>query len=226
MADSALLIRSHGNRAVEPGSECSFGRSADCDVVIGSADRSVSRIAGVIRSSDGGWEVFNPSSRRPLYRVEEAGLRSVIAVGGVATLRAGSTRIIVVGAVETHVIEVEVSGDGFTAVDVAHGDSDATTIPTFTGNERVAIVALIEGFLLDPPRYEPRPRTYAEAGERLGVPAATIRKRIEHARSKLVDAGVVELEQSDARAALAEFVLATRLIGRGDLALLEGDLPH
>ena len=101
---------------------------------------------------------------------------------------------------------------------------DPETIkPLFTYNEFRAIVAVCSR--ADPsehPRYEPRPRTYAEAAERLELPAATVRKRIENVRQKLVDSGVVELRQPDARLALAEFLLSTpALVTPADLPVLD-----
>jgi hypothetical protein len=52
-----------------------------------------------------------------------------------------------------------------------------------------------------------------------------VRKRIENVREKLVESGIVELRQPDARVALAEFLLSTRIVGPRDLARLDATVP-
>ncbi len=213
-------------RPVSRDAGLTFGRSPGCDLVIGAGDPSVSRTAGHVTWTGASWELHNPSSSRPVYRLEDTGLRTAIPVGGRVSLIDPVTRIAVVGSILTHVVMFEL-GTGSTPVlaDVVPPGTE-TTRPFFSEYEFVAVVALLEGYLLDPPRHEPRPRTYAEAAERLAVPAATVRKRIENVRQKLVESGVVELRQADARVALAEFVLSTRLVTRADLAVLPEVSPR
>ena len=71
----------------------------------------------------------------------------------------------------------------------------------------------------------PEPRTYEEAAQRLGLPATTVRKRIEGIRHVLVEAGVPGLEGGDARRNLSEWLLSNRLITADDLVALEGGSP-
>jgi hypothetical protein len=202
--------------------ELTFGRSPGCDLVIGADDPSISRIAGAVAWSGSIWQVHNRSSSRPIYRVEDTGLRTPIPVDGRLPLVDPVTHIAVVGSILTHVITLEWqrAGDA-TAPTVVTLPGTETTRPLFTRNEFQALVALLEGYLLDLPRHDPRPRTYAEAAERLGVPTATVRKRIERVREKMVESGLVELRQPDARLALAEFLLATRLVTAADLTVLD-----
>jgi hypothetical protein len=212
-------------REIDPPGSLTFGRSADCDVALGTDDASISRIAGEVSWADGAWELRNLSSSRPLHRIEDTGLRTTIPVSGVLALTDPITRIAIVGSIRTHVISFERTRHQATASPAANPtrpvDGDATSRPIFTRKEFLALVALLEGYLQEPPRYEPRPRTYAEAARRLGLPAAAVRKRIENARLKLIESGVVELRQSDARLALAEFLLATRTVRATDLLLLD-----
>ncbi len=206
-----------------------FGRAADCDLIVHPSDRSISRHAGSFEWDGGNWIVTNRSRTRPIFRVDGSGLRAPIGVGEHHALRPGSTRVAITGEALTVELSIQVSGDGTPAAAsfggvaslAATASSEATLLPIITRNERLALVALVEGYLLDHPRYDPQPRTYADAAARLGVPAATVRKRIERIRMKLVECGVVELERADARLTLAEFALATRLVSRADLAELD-----
>ncbi len=198
-----------------------FGRSEECDLRLDVRDSSISRVAGEVSADATTWAVVNRSSTRPLYRIDDTGLRTAIPVGARVALVDPLTNIAIVGSIRTHVVTLELAtprGDRPVAPPARGAE---TTRPIFTPNEFSAVVALLEGYLHDMPRYEPRPRTYAEAAERLGVPAATVRKRIENVREKLVASGVAELRQPDARLALAEFLLSTRIVQPSDLAVLD-----
>jgi hypothetical protein len=210
-------------RAIDPGEVLTFGRSEACDLALGVSDSSVSRVAGEVRFDGATWQVVNRSSSRPLYRIDDTGLRTAIPVGAGLALVDPVTNVAIVGAIRTHVVTLELATPRADRPTPAPAPGEATMRPTFTPNEFRAVVALLEGYLHDVPRYEPRPRTYAEAAERLGVPAATVRKRIENVREKLVASGVEELRQPDARLALAEFLLSTRIVRPSDLAVLDAE---
>ncbi|HKY14244.1 MAG TPA: hypothetical protein VJM33_04925 [Microthrixaceae bacterium] len=220
---TARLATGGPAHAIDPARPWTFGRSLDCDLPLGSDDTSISRTAGSISWAGSAWELRNLSSSRPLYRISDTGLRSPLEVGARLTVLDPVTRIAVVGSMRTHqlVLELEPLGGEGDAPFREQIPGTETMMPTFTANEFAGVVAMLEGYLLDHPRYEPRPRTYAEAAERLGLPAATVRKRIESVRTKLVEHGVVELQQPDARQALAEFVLSTRLVTPADLHVLD-----
>jgi hypothetical protein len=208
-------------RAVDPGAALTFGRSEACDLPLGVRDSSISRVAGEVRSDASTWEVVNRSSTRPLYRIDDTGLRAAIPVGARVSLVDPITNIAIVGAIRTHVVTLELATPRTGPPVAPTAPGEATARPVFTPNEFRAVVALLEGYLHGMPRYEPRPRTYAEAAERLGLPTATVRKRIENVREKLVASGVAELRQPDARLALAEFLLSTRIVRPSDLTVLD-----
>jgi hypothetical protein len=86
--------------------------------------------------------------------------------------------------------------------------------------DRLALVALFAGYLEAFPRYDPYPRSYADAAADLGWPRTTLVKRIEYLRTRLTHAGVPNLLGETALAHLAEWVLATGVLARGDLELL------
>lgn len=125
--------------------------------------------------------------------------------------------------VRTHELVVVVGVEEVAAAGHLHapGGGDRTWMPAVTYNERVALVAVAEGYLLPHPRHDPNPRTYAQAALRLDLPVSTVRKRLENVRKKLMDAGVFQVEGADARAATVEFALAVRLVTAADLPLLD-----
>jgi len=84
--------------------------------------------------------------------------------------------------------------------------------------DRLALVALFAGYLADPPRHDPNPRSYAAAAARLGWPKTTLVKRVEYLRTRLTNAGVPNLTGWNALPALAEYAITTGLITKSDLA--------
>jgi hypothetical protein len=209
---------------IGPEERLTFGRSSSNLLPVGVGDRSVSRVAGEAFWSDGCWWLQNTSKTRPLHRLDDTGLRVPIPVAGRISLIDPLTRVSLVGSIHTHVIVFSHTGASHVPREHEHEhiDDAKTAEALLSPNEFRAVVALVEGYLEPPPRHDPRPRTYSEAAERLGIPASTVRKRIERARAKFVEAGVVELCCPDARVELAEFVLSTRMVGRDDLDLLGG----
>lgn len=200
-----------------------FGRAADADLTLDPSDRSISRTAGSFECDATHWYVHNRSTTRPLYTLDSTGLRVALAVGQHRQIPVGGSSVIVVGSRLTHTLTLDLWGgepDPTATAERRFSPSD-TMIPTLTDKEHLAVLALAETYLLDPPRHVAAPRSYADAAARLGCPTATVRKRIERARSKLVDAGIIELERPDARAALCEFCLTVGLITRAQLSALD-----
>lgn len=220
--DEVLEITSPvSRRLVAAGPPVTFGRGRYNDIVLDPGDVSISRKAGEISYADGHWRVINRSGSRPLYTVDDTGLRLVLGVGQARWISTRDSAIHVVGSRLTHVIGLHLKREAVPVAEEASDDAhDRTLMPSFSDNELVAVVAVCEGFLLDPPRYSASPRSYAEAAARLGIDATPLRKAVERVRQKLVHAGVVELEGGDCRAELCEFLLATSLVNRGHLSLL------
>lgn len=218
-----LLVAGEGPIRIHPGEPFTFGRSPGCDLTLDDSDRSISRVAGLVEYVDGVWFLVNASTSRPLYLIGEVGLRRTVPTGGREVLPNGETRVVVVG-IRTHELVLAV-GEAAVAAHAHLGPtgsgSDRTTMPSITVNERTALLAVAEGYLLPHPRHDPQPRTYNEAGERLGLPVSTVRKRVENVRRKLIESGVFQIEGADARAATVEFALAVRLITGADLPLLD-----
>jgi hypothetical protein len=198
-----------------------FGRSDDCVVCLDPDDVGISRRAGSVEHEAGTVWLVNRSTIRPLSVRDELGLRSVLAPGRRIVLEAPVT-VIVDGSRRQHVLQVEVprTTTGQEA-EVPEGRrtmaGDAVVI---RDDDRRALVALFAGYLEDPPRYRPYPRTYEAAAKRLGWPRTKLVKRIEYLRKRLDEAGVPNLMGYSALEHLAEHVIATGVITKDDLDLL------
>ncbi|GAA4463300.1 hypothetical protein [Phytohabitans houttuyneae] len=221
MSDADLrVVAGDSNYDVRPGESFTFGRAESCTLRIAPDDSSVSRLAGEIERDGSVWFLANRSGSRPLAVVDRFGLRSVLAPGSRAAIE-GRVRVVLDGA-RSHEL-------------VLHGPEPAaqpdvaavTGQPTSAGEgvlvneqDRLALVALFAGYLQEGDRYDPNPKSYAAAAARLGWPRTTLVKRIEYLRSRLVRAGVPNMQGWNALSALAEYALTTGLITKEDLRLI------
>jgi hypothetical protein len=221
---AAAVVSHRGQRwELAPGEVFTFGRAATCTVALDAADTGISRLAGSVEHGAGTWWVVNRSSARPLTASDELGMRSVIAPGGRLAV-AGPLTVVVEGAVRRHAIGVAVEGAPAFGLTL---EPSPEALPTDTADrviindaDRLALVALLVGYLEPFPRYDPHPRSYADAATELGWPRTTLIKRIEHLRTRLSDAGVPNLRGETALEHLAEWALTTRIVTRDDLVLL------
>lgn len=202
-----------------------FGRDPGCTIVFDPVDPGISRIAGSIENREGLWWVCNRSTKRSLDVVDERGLRTPVPPVTRRLLDLPYTCVILTGSVWSFSVTVTGTSSPPTgqvsqlpSIDPTPTESEAHTC---TENERLALVALFAGYLHDHPRYDPRPVSYKEAGDRLGLPATTVRRRIEHLRQRLTEQGVSGLDGEDARTRLAEYALLHGLISKQDLVRLE-----
>lgn len=210
---------------VDPADGLTFGRSRECTVCLDPSDTAISRTAGDLSFERDTWWLTNRSTTRPLSIVDELGLRSVLAPGRRIAIEA-PTRVLVDGA-RQHSLHIAVD-----AAPAADPPTDAglgmpVETPTATGEEvlitpadRMALVALFAGYLEEPPRYDPYPKSYAAAAARLGWPRTTLVKRIEYLRTRLDAAGVPNMMGFNALANLAEYTISRGLVTRADLAML------
>jgi hypothetical protein len=222
-ADLRVRVRSD-EYAVDEGQQFTFGRSQECSHCLDPDDAAVSRRAGVIRSDSGTWFVVNLSSARQLDVADEVGMRSVLAPGRRFALE-GEMRILVQGSKsKPHVLHVSAPRSRPAEVDPpAAGTS--TVIGdgvSMTPEDRIALVALFAGYLEDGEQYDPHPRSYEAAANRLGWPRTKLVKKIEYLRTRLDKAGVPNMNGWNALSNLAEYVLTRTLITKDDLRMLPG----
>jgi hypothetical protein len=198
-----------------------FGRDASCAVCLDPDDLGISRLAGSIERDDANWWVFNRSSVRPLDVVDEIGIRTLLAPGRRLAV-VGPLTVVVEGSARRHALAV-VPGADRGPLPATPGDLRPTVTAAevvINQQDRLALVALFAGYLEPFPRYDPHPRSYADAAARLGWPRTTLVKRIEYLRSRLSGAGVPNLQGENALASLAEWALVTGALKRLDLNLL------
>lgn len=86
--------------------------------------------------------------------------------------------------------------------------------------DRLALLALFEPALQDPPLLERGPRSYAAAAARLGWPRTTLLKRVEYIRTRLDQAGVPGMMGPNAVVRLGDYAIATGLLKSTDLERL------
>jgi hypothetical protein len=166
----------------------------------------------------------NTSEKRTLTVVDE-GLRSLLSPGRRLPLDA-SIQVLVEGSDGSHCVRVEAraASDGAPSPPALPPPVGASTAVgeevLVNGADRLAMVALFAGYLLDPPAYDPHPRSYEAAARRLGWTRTKLLRRIEYLRSRLKKAGVPNMDGPSALYNLAEFALSQKLITKADLALL------
>lgn len=202
-----------------------FGRSGACTIPLDAADRGISRLAGSVEHDSGSWWLRNRSTSRALVTVDEIGIRILVAPGRRIAVD-GRLTVVVEGSIRRHALEVAVGGGAETR-GVHDEQLPSGEPPTAAQGEtlvnsldRLALVALFSGYLEPFPRYNPHPRSYADAAALLGWPRTTLTKRIEHLRARLTAAGIPNLVGEDALDHLAEWCLTTGLLTRDDLALI------
>ncbi|MBO0728157.1 MAG: hypothetical protein J2P57_02790 [Acidimicrobiaceae bacterium] len=218
------VVVSVGGRRFEvaPGDVFTFGRAESCTVCLDPDDLGISRLAGSIEHASGTWWILNRSTVRPIDVIDEIGIRAVLAPGRRLAVASPLT-VVVEGSTRRHALEVDAGS--FRAG--APLDQPIDALPTSKADDvvishldRQALVAVFGGYLEPFPRYDPHPRSYADAAVRLGWPRSTLVKRIEYLRTRLSNAGVPNLFGENALPHLAEWALATRVITREDLDLL------
>lgn len=213
-----------------PGAELTFGRDRTCDVCLDHHDVGISRVSGRVVHDQHGWAVVNLSRKRALHILDGSGFvvpLPVVAADGYASRRTVDQQtltILVAGEQQTHAVALHLAIPPAQAPDVsppADPVSTRTQTPSLTDRRREVLVAMASGYLQPYPQYDPRPLTYRQVADLLGLSKRQVMKRVEHVRQELVAARVPGLEgEVDARRALCEWLLATRTISPDDLRWL------
>ncbi len=213
---------------LDPSQALTFGRAVTCRVRLDPDDRGISRLAGSIEHESGTWWVCNRSAVRTLTVVDDLGIRSVVAPGRRIHI-AGPVTVVVEGSTRRHALEVWTGGapvlDAPPADDGQLGSTSTAAEVVISELDRVALVAVFAGYLESFPRYDPHPRSYADAAARLGWSRTALMKRVEYIRIRLTRAGVPNLIGDTALPHLAEWALTTRVLTRDDLDLLADHRP-
>lgn len=221
--DSAAVTLGESRFPVAAGEVFTFGRDSSCTACLDPDDLGISRLAGSVEHEAGTWWILNRSTVRPFEAVNQTGIRTLVEPGRRIAVT-GRLTIVVDGEIRRHALVVE-AGTGLRGAPV---EAPADIRPTSTAEDvvinerdRMALVALFSGYLEPFPRYDPHPRSYADAADALGWPRTTLVKRIEYLRTRLSNAGVPNLLGPNALDYLAEWALATRVITPEDRGLLD-----
>lgn len=220
-----VVVHDDRRTRLSPAEALTFGRAESCHVRLDPTDRGISRQAGSVEHELGTWWVCNRSAVRALTIVDDLGIRAVVAPGRRAAV-AGPLTVVVDGAVRRHALEVWPDGAPPSESPPAEESGLAATSTAaevvINDQDRLAMVALFSGYLERFPRYDPHPKSYADAAVRLGWPRTTVVKRVEYLRARLSNAGVPNMTGEAAMSNLAEWALTTRVLTREDLELLPG----
>lgn len=199
-----------------------FGRASTCTLCLDPDDIGISRMAGKVEYDGRTWWLTNTSATRSLDVVTDLGLRSVLPPGRRVPLDEALTAV-VVGQIRRHAVEI--------TPPEALADPQSEDQPgqeTLLGDEvklndqdKLALLAMFEGYLQPFPRTDPNPASYTDAAARLGWRRTTLVKRVEYIKVRYSRAGVAALIGDHALRQLAEHVLTTGEISRADLPLLD-----
>lgn len=223
MSDGVVVTVGHQRWELAPADQLSFGRDPSCTVCLDPDDLGISRLAGSVEQEAATWWVLNRSGVRALQIVDEVGIRTVVAPGRRIAV-VGPLTIVVEGTVRRHALDVTPSSPAAATSAAPAGDDRRPTVTAsevvINDQDRLALVAVFAGYLEPFPRYDPHPRSYADAAARLGWPRSTLVKRIEYLRTRLGNAGVPSLQGENALSNLAEWALTSGALTRQDLDLL------
>ncbi|MFT4029173.1 MAG: hypothetical protein QM675_04800 [Protaetiibacter sp.] len=124
---------------------------------------------------------------------------------------------------------IENDAEFFSTTNIHAGASGTTTIGAvpLTSSQRLLVVALAEHVLRQDSPGRGQIPSSAEAAERLGWPLTTFNRKLDNVCEKLDKVGVQGLRggrgklATNRRARLVEYAVASRLVSRDDLVLLE-----
>ena len=219
---ASVRLRGAAPRRLARGEAVSFGRSAQCDLRIGSAadgqveDTGVSRLAGTLLLDDSGVTVANASTSRVIVVRPPVGPERIVGTGEALTLVTGPFTVVLNGQVYVHTLDVHL--DARPARPLPVDDSPPTTMIVLRDRERRYCVALCEPLLDSAGGGEPA--TYRQAAERLGVAPASVRKVVDGLRQRLAAQGFQGVEGDHGRDSLVHLLVETGTVSPSDLELL------
>jgi hypothetical protein len=225
MAEGLTVEIGPDRYVVAIGQKFTFGRSQECTHCLDPDDQAISRQAGKILIDNGNWFVYNVSSSHQLDIVDHLGMRSVLGPGRRFALE-GRMRIMVqCGKAKPHVLFVHAPDP--VPIHVSPATSGVSTVGgvPLTMEERLAMIALFAGYLMDGDQYDPHPRSYDAVAKRLDWTRTKVVRKIEYLRERLSAAGVPNMNGGFALNNLAEYVLTQKWITKADLRLLPGMRP-
>ena len=208
------------------GDELQLGRVDQLEhgiVGLDSSDEGISRRSVQLLVTEVGVLVRNLSSKTTIH-VDPPTTGPPLSLGPrQQTLLVPPSGFEIRGQIRTHRIQIDGEAATSSISTIPDGvlSGEQTFVPNvaFSEADKDAFAALFSGYLEAFPRRDCEPLTYAQAGALLGLPASTVRRRIEHARERLAEAGLW-IEGRNARRELAVYVLNMGIIVPDDLRRL------
>ncbi len=228
-SSSASVLIDGEEFEVSPAQAFVFGR-VDGEGVVGldAGDMGISAVAGSLESAWGVWWVVNQSTKRALILEHPTGPGQFrLAPGHRHALTSERMRVLVPGAIYTHVLEVVLPGDY--AEELRGGNARLTTgtltaaAVALSDRERDALAALCAGYLRAFPHRREHPHTYEEAARLLGGDpwnADKVRKATERVKDRFANKGGLYFEGPQANYELAAHLISSGILSGEDLGRL------
>lgn len=201
-----------------------LGRASDAErgiVGLDPDDNGISRLAATIELGEDGCVIRNRSRKTSLYLIPEAATQPLVLRPGERFLITRAIGAEIRGLIRTHRIDMLVApSERQTRTATVAGAPTFVATINYSEADLDALTAMFCGFLRPFPRRDPRPISYSEAGDLLGLPATTVRRRIEKIRERLRSIDVY-IEGRHAAQELAEYVLDCGVISADDLSRLD-----
>ncbi len=208
-----------------------FTVGRDADYVLGDDNRCLHRTFLGVERHDQVWALRNLGSRLTATVSDPDGfLEAFLAPGGMVPLVFATTMVRFTAGPTTYELSLRLTSPSFCAVPV-NGDAPGgdTTVGrvAMTPDQLRLVLALAEPTLVGGGRAGTAMPSSSEAARRLGWTTTKFNRKLDNVCQKLAAQGVRGLHgepghlASNRRARLVEYAVATRIVTRDDLALLD-----
>lgn len=214
----------------EPGADFVIGREGDLEI---DDNPYLHRRFLVITEDRGLWWVANVGSLLSATITDgSGGVQAWLPPGARLPIVFPLVQVLFSAGATTYDFTIENDAEFFSTTNIHAGASGTTTIGAvpLTSSQRLLVVALSEQVLRqDSPGRGVIPSS-AEAAERLGWPLTTFNRKLDNVCEKLDKVGVQGLRggrgklATNRRARLVEYAVASHLVSRDDLVLLDRNL--
>ncbi len=186
------------------------------------------RLLLIHRGADGLWRLSNVGTHMSVI-AQSDGIQAQIAPGASLAL-SGRTVVVFSAGPTTYEVEVHAAHGEPTALTAVTQTGDTTVgVPTLTESQRLLIVVLAEPLLRRDGSGTSAIPTSAQAAARLGWPLTKFNRKLDNVCDKLDQLGVPGMRAgggrlaTNRRARLVEFALASQMVSRADLPLLDAE---
>jgi hypothetical protein len=236
-----IVMFESGTWRVKPDVQCTFGRAANCDVVLPNEDRGVSRNAGSFDWRHSCWWLTNTSASSMLFLAGDKGFRADIPPGMSLPLQQWHAKVRLDGMLDSYTLRIRLPDlDDEDETGEAAGQAEAVLagaapeiVPVtstklrapLNDDDRLVLTARFEDYLTWRHSGAAMPRSAREAAERIGWQAHTVSKRCENIRNRYVRIGVPGLRGPRALEELAALLISTGELTGDDLRRLPPKPP-